>query len=168
MTVHPDADPRGHFPQIRPSSPAGSGDGAHDIQPSGYVRLVARLCQGRLDRMLAVGVPADPGSALAVHADRIVSFSEREAIARTLRAATRESHQPTSICLTARLQIHQANVAAAEAVIDDLALRLHSPLPVAARGMARLRLVLSDGLGPFYQHGRGDLRGRLGAARVAL
>jgi hypothetical protein len=39
---------------------------------------------------------------------------------------------------------------------------------VSARGMARLRVVLSDGCGPMYESGRGDLSGRLGAALAAL
>jgi hypothetical protein len=34
--------------------------------------------------------------------------------------------------------------------------------------MARLRVVLSDGCGPLYQFGRGDLSGRLGAALAEL
>jgi hypothetical protein len=34
--------------------------------------------------------------------------------------------------------------------------------------MARLRRVLSDGGGPLYRYGEGDLRGRLGAALAAL
>ena len=49
-----------------------------------------------------------------------------------------------------------------------MTLRLQSPRPVSARGMARLRLLLSDGVGPLYQFGRGDLAGRLGAALAAL
>lgn len=48
------------------------------------------------------------------------------------------------------------------------ALRLHSPRPVTARGMARLRLLLADGGGPLYRFGRGDLEGRLMAAFAAL
>jgi hypothetical protein len=35
-------------------------------------------------------------------------------------------------------------------------------------GMAHLRLLLSDGAGPFYQFGRGDLSERLGAALAKL
>jgi hypothetical protein len=53
-------------------------------------------------------------------------------------------------------------------VIDAVTLRLHSPRPVAARGMARLRQLMSDGTGPMYRYGRGDLEGRLGAALAAL
>ena len=48
-------------------------------------RLAARLLAGKFDRMLAVGVPAPAGSALALHAARLTSADEREAIARTLR-----------------------------------------------------------------------------------
>lgn len=64
--------------------------------------------------------------------------------------------------------LHRTNIAAAEDVIDAIALRLRSDRPVGVRGMARLRRVLSDGRGPFYRYGRGDLRGRLGAALAAL
>ena len=64
--------------------------------------------------------------------------------------------------------MHADNIAAAEDVIDAITLRLHSPRPVSARGMARLRVVLSDGCGPMYRYGRGDLSGRLGAALAAL
>ena len=58
-------------------------------------------------------------------------------------------------------------VAAAD-LIDTVTLRLHSPRPVDARGMARLRLLLSDGTGPLYVAGRGDLIGSLRAALAAL
>ena len=66
------------------------------------------------------------------------------------------------------MPLHVPNITAAEDVIDAVTLRLHSPRPVNARGMARLRQILSDGTGPLYRYGRGDLRGRLGAALAAL
>jgi hypothetical protein len=64
--------------------------------------------------------------------------------------------------------VHPDNVLAAEDLIDAITLRLHSPRPISARGVARLRVVLSDGCGPMYRYGRGDLSGRLGAALAAL
>ncbi len=130
-------------------------------------RLVARLRAGRFDHMLAVGVPAPEGSALAIHQARLVTMVEREAISRTLRAAVRDARDGTA-ALSSRIPVHGDNVAAAEDVIDAITLRLHSPRPVSARGMARLRVVLSDGCGPMYKYGRGDLSGRLGAALAAL
>jgi hypothetical protein len=64
--------------------------------------------------------------------------------------------------------MHRANIVSAEALIDEVRLRLHVPHPVSARGMARLRQLLSDGTGPLYRHGSGDLAGRLGAVLAAL
>lgn len=130
-------------------------------------RLTARLRAGRLDAMLAVGAAPTPRTALAVHAARVTSREERECLARTLLLARRDAQDPT-VTLTARIPLHRENVACAADLIDAIALRLHSPLPVSARGMARLRRVMADGRGPLYRHGRGDLAGRLGAAFAAL
>jgi len=138
-----------------------------DAWPSVRARLSARLRAGRFDSALAVGVPAPAGSALAVHAARLTSVAERADIARTLRRIVRDA-KDTSATLSLRVPLHRANIAAAEALIDDVTLRLHAPLPVSARGMARLRQLVADGTGPLCRNGRGDLSGRLGAAIAAL
>jgi hypothetical protein len=138
-------------------------------EASAVVRVAARLWAARFDRMLAVGTPVRAGTALSVHARRITTVPEREAIARTLRRAIRETTDPLPpLRRSSRLPVHRGNVASAETTIDTITLRLHSPRPITARGMARLRVLLSDGAGPFYQNGRGDLQGRLGAALAAL
>jgi hypothetical protein len=136
-------------------------------RPSLVARVTARLRACRLDRQLAVGVPAPSGSALAVHQERLTSAAEREAIARTLRHLVREAHTGGPLS-SSRIPVHPDNVLAAEDLIDAITLRLHSPRPISARGVARLRVVLSDGCGPMYRYGRGDLSGRLGAALAAL
>jgi hypothetical protein len=130
-------------------------------------RLTARLRAGHFDRQLAVGVPASEGSALAVHEMRLTATAEREAIARTLRHTVRDARSGVNP-LTSRVSLHPTNITDAEDVIDKVTLRLHSPQPVSARGMARLRLLLADGCGPLYRFGRGDLKGRLGAALAEL
>lgn len=117
--------------------------------------------------MLAVGTPAPPGSAIAARATRLTSISEREAIARLLRRCVSESRND-SILWSSRMPLHRKNISTAEATIDAITLRLHSPLPVNARGMARLIRVINDGFGPLYAFGHGDLDGRLGAALAAL
>jgi hypothetical protein len=129
--------------------------------------LVARLRAGKFDRMLAVGVPAPEGSAIAVHQARLTSAKEREDIARALRQSVLDA-KTGGMPLSSRVPVDSDNVAEAEDLIDAITLRLHSPRPVSARGMARLRQVLSDGCGPLYRFGRGDLRGRLGAALAEL
>ncbi|MGW4099489.1 hypothetical protein [Mycobacterium sp. NPDC004974] len=130
-------------------------------------RLTARIRSGRLDAMLAVGAPITPGSAIAARAARLTSASEREAIARVLRRCVRDAANDT-ILWSSRIPLHRKNIAAAEMMIDAITLRLHSPAPVDARGMARLSRVINDGLGPMYAFGHGDLNGRLGAALAAL
>jgi hypothetical protein len=136
-------------------------------RPSLAARVTARLRAYRLDRQLAVGVPAPAGSALAVHQARLTSAAEREAIARALRLAVRDA-RTGGIPRSSRIPVDPSNIAAAEDLIDAITLRLHSPRPVSARGMARLRVVMSDGCGPLYRYGRGDLSGRLGAALAEL
>jgi hypothetical protein len=138
-----------------------------DARPSIRARLTARVRAGRFDQALAVGVRAPAGSALAAHAARLTSVAEREELARTLRGIVREA-KDTGAALSMRVPLHRPNIAAAEAVIDDVTLRLHARPPVSARGMARLRRLLADGCGPLYRYGRGDLSGRLGAALAAL
>jgi len=136
-------------------------------QPSLAARFIARLRAGQLDRLIAVGVPAPVGSAQAAHEARLMSTAEREAIARSLRTTVADA-RGRGVLLSSRLPLHVPNITATTDVIDAVTLRLHSPLPVNARGMARLRQILSDGTGPLYRYGRGDLRGRLGAALAAL
>jgi hypothetical protein len=136
-------------------------------RPSLAARVTARLRAYQLDRQLAVGVPAPAGSALAVHQARLTSVAEREAIARTLRLAVRDARTGATL-RSSRIPVDPSNIAAAEDLIDAITLRLHAPRPVSARGMARLRVVMSDGCGPMYRYGRGDLSGRLGAALAEL
>ena len=113
-------------------------------------RLLARLFAARYDRMLAVGVPAPAGSALAVHAARLTSVDEREAIALSLRRSLDDAGNRDAR-LSSRVPLNMPNITAARDRIDQVALRLHSPRPVAARGIARLRVLLSDGTGPMYR-----------------
>ncbi|AEV75329.1 hypothetical protein MycrhN_4848 [Mycolicibacterium rhodesiae NBB3] len=136
-------------------------------RPSLVSQLMARLRADRLDRLIAVGVPAAAGSAQAAHEARLVSTAERETIARSLRTAAADA-RGRGLLLSSRVPLHVPNITAAGDMIDAVTLRLHSPGPVSARGMARLRQILSDGTGPMYRYGRGDLRGRLGAALAAL
>ena len=143
-----------------------------DTARRGHARIRPRTHDGRLraarfDRALAVGVPAPAGSALAAHAARLTSVAERRTIARVLRRAVRDA-KDTRATQSGRVPMHRANIASAEALIDEVTLRLHAPHPVSARGMAQLRQLLSDGTGPLYRYGSGDLAGRLGAVLAAL
>jgi hypothetical protein len=130
-------------------------------------RAIARMKADKFDRMLAVGVPAPVGSALALHAARLTSVDEREAVARSLRHVVDDARNRNAL-VSSRIELNVPNITAAQDRIDQVTLRLHSPRPVTSRGVARLRVLLADGAGPMYRYGRGDLEGRLGAALAAM
>lgn len=147
--------------------PPANGGSAHPFRLPLATRLKARLLAERYDRQLAAGATAPLYSALEVHACRLITIAEREAVARSLRESLQDARTVPSPW-TARSWTHRPNVLAAADVIDTVTLWLHSPRPVTACGMARLRLLLSDGMGPLYVCGRGDLVGQLNAALVTL
>jgi len=130
-------------------------------------KLRARMFAGRLDKELDSGEIPMPGSALAVHAARLTSVEEREALARALRHAMAEAqHAHAGVPL--RIPVHPQRMSFCRQVIDDITLLLHSPRPVRARGMARLRILLSDGTGPLYRNGHGSLPAELRGVLAAL
>lgn len=129
-------------------------------------RLRARFLAGRLDRDVEAGIEPLPGSPLALHMARLTAVDEREALAHSLRQALADiDHGRPGF--TPRIAVHPQRLATCRDVVDDITLLLHSPRPVRARGVARLRMLLSDGTGPLYRSGRGslaaDLRGVLAA-----
>jgi hypothetical protein len=112
---------------IRPddASTAGTLDTARrgHTRPSIRACVMARLRAARFDRALTVGVPAVAGSALAVHAARLSSVAERQAVARALRRAVRDATD-TRATRTGRVPMHRANIASAQALIDEVTRRL--------------------------------------------
>jgi hypothetical protein len=135
--------------------------------PSLATRWRARFLAARLDRDLEAGILPEPGSALALHMARVTSVEERQALARSLRHAVSDPCD-TGRVVPMRVPFHAQRVAACQDVIDDITLLLHSPRPVRARGMARLRTLLSDGRGPLYRNGRGSLAAELRGVLAAL
>ena len=110
------------------ASTAGTRDSARrgHARRSVRARVTARLRAGRFDRALAVGVPAPAGSALAVYAARHTSVAERQAVARALRRAVRDA-KDTRATQSGRVPMHRANIASAQALIDEVTLRLLRP-----------------------------------------
>ena len=86
------------------ASTAGTPDSARrgHARRSVRARVTARLRAARFDRALAVGVPAPAGSALAVHAARLTSVAERQAVARALRRAVRDAKDTRRDAVRAR------------------------------------------------------------------
>jgi hypothetical protein len=135
--------------------------------PSLAARLQARLFASKFDRQIEAGVIPIPGSPLAAHTIRLTSARERETLARAFRRIAQSGDRhPTVVDL--RVPVLSSRVQDCRDVIDDITLRLHSPRPVQVMGMARLRMLLSDGTGPLYFEGQGSLAGQVRGALAAL
>lgn len=129
-------------------------------------RVRVRLGAHKLDREVVAGVVPMPGSPLEVHTARLTSVREREGIARALRQVV-DSVNTNSRALL-RVPMLSNRIGECRDVIDDITMRLHSPRPVHPVGMARLRILLSDGTGPLYCDGGASLEAELRDALAAL
>ncbi|MGV0746180.1 hypothetical protein [Mycolicibacterium sp. XJ870] len=147
---------------------------ADDAAPTGLrepgtplTRLAVRVAPWRYDRQLLAGAAPEPGSALAVHVARSTSGSQRRQLASTMRYVLRELHEDPAL-YSSRIPLEDDTVASAATLIDEIRERLEAPRPVRAHGVARLRMLLSDGAGPLYRDGRGELSVALRAVLAEL
>jgi hypothetical protein len=140
------------------------------VEPVSLVSLVAEtVFRHRFDCKLVAGDPPEPGSPLALHIARLTSMHEREQLARVLERMIREAHTVSPHPnWSAQVPLARARIMAAELRIQDVVVRLYAPRPVSAHGVARLRLLLSNGVGPLYRLGRGDLVAELDSVLAAL
>lgn len=139
----------------------------YDLPRSRWIHLRARLIAHRLDAEIERGTSLQPASALAVHTARITSPTEREALARSLRSLIQQARAADS-SRTLRVPIDRRAVLACDSLLEQIADHLRAPEPVRARGIARLRLILSDGCGPLYRPGPGSLGAQLRGVLAAL
>lgn len=126
-----------------------------------FERFVARARGAKLDRELATGISPDSSPALALRAQALVQPSTREALAQRVEQLVEEASRgriprPSA----ARVPIRRAGVLDAADVLRVLIDHLRARGPVPARGVAQVRVLLTDGSGPLYYPG-GDLRTRV-------
>lgn len=115
--------------------------------------------RSRLDRQLIWGVAPQAETQLARHASRLVSRTERDRLCATVRGLLDSAL--ASRPMLAAVRPHRRRIAEAQAPLRLLIALLDSTTPVSAKGVARLRMLLSDDSGPLYQNGRGDLPAEL-------
>jgi hypothetical protein len=140
------------WPEVLWSELAGTRPQNPAARPRWPARLCASLFAGRYDRQVEAGVTPVSGTALAVHRARLTASPERVQLRRAL-----------------RLVMGGAEVVGdASDVFDAVVQRLAEPLPVRARGMARLRILLADGRGPLYRAGAGSLSAAMRGVLAAL
>ena len=130
-------------------------------------RLVARWKSPKLDRALAKGVPPETSGALLLRARTLLGPRARRQLSRALQRILREA--PRAPWPGARMPVRRNEVMDSRDDLNLLARRLLAPAPVDVRGVAQVRLLLSDGSGPlFWRRSADDLRGRVREAIEAL
>jgi hypothetical protein len=119
------------------------------------------LLGSSLDRRLAAGRPPESHLLLAARAQRLASPVMRLTLAHEWAdLVTRARSAPTP--RDPRVAINRDTIVANEPEIRMLLDRLVAPMPIPARGIAAMRLLLSDGVGPLYDRRRsGELHGVL-------
>ncbi len=141
--------------EIRTPLPARRPQQAGPVDADRWVRVIARWRARQLDLDVDHGTAVAPSSALAVHLERLGSTREREQLADSLELMLSRARRPHFVLSPVPLQ--RDSIHAARPLIDAIQAALRSESPVRARGMARLRLLMSDGAGPLYRAGRGSL-----------
>jgi hypothetical protein len=133
------------------------------------MRMWARLFPGRYDQQIDHEIRVVAGTPLAAHYLRLASRREREDMAEALTLLLRDADQlPGTYNHSARVPIRGDVVQQSADVVQDVLARLRGPLPVRARGMARLRLLLSDGRSPVYRTGTGSFAAAMRGVLAAL
>ena len=130
-------------------------------------RVLARLGAGRLDRALAAGASPDGGVAISLRAHELIGVRVRRTLSRGLLDLIVQARAPawprTSV------PVCRGKILSAQVLIEATARRLVEDRPVSARGVAQIRLLLTDGCSPVYDHPNAhDLLPALSAARSAL
>jgi hypothetical protein len=126
-------------------------------------RLLTLLKATQLDRQLVAGTAPEPGSILALHVTRLAGAPERQRLAARLRQLVIEARCHPG-CWSSRIAKDRTDVVCAAGLIDRVAMHLNAHRPVSARGVARLRLLLTDGA----EYGSGDLCDELQAVLELL
>jgi hypothetical protein len=136
-------------PLVLVSPVAGTADVVVARRASWRDRLMARLRSTRLDTQLARGVAPTASAPLALRAEALGRSRFRTMLGERIRHVLDEAREPRR-SLWARVPLHRKAVLAAAQELDELARQLLSPGPLAARGVAQVRLLLVDGSSPLY------------------
>ncbi len=111
-------------------------------------RVQARLDAGRIDRALAAGVSPDSGAAISLRAHALIGVRARRAFSRGLRDLIAQARAPA--WPAPPVPVCRRQIITAQELIEATAHRLLEDRPVSARGVAQIRLLLTDGRSPVY------------------
>ncbi len=119
-----------------------------------------------LDRRLASGVRPEESVALELRAQELITRRTRTELGQSLRRTARQRDPALSLT---RAPVRRQAVAESGDLLLEVADRLLAPAPVAVSGVAKVRVLLSDGCGPLFDKRReGELRSDVIDAAEAL
>jgi hypothetical protein len=121
-----------------------------------WLSLRARMSASALDRQLADGAEPESSDLLFAHASRIVSPSSCASLAASLLRVLVISQTPRRI--SNRAPWRPNKILSVRDEMLALADRLDRPGPLRARGVAQIRVLLTDGSGSLYHPGAGGSR----------
>jgi hypothetical protein len=130
-------------------------------------QVIARLRAPHLDKVLADGGSPDSSVLLSLRAQILGRPSERRLLANSLRRVLAAAGPAARARLNVPVYRQVMRDVAHE--VEALADRLASPGPVSVQGVAKARMLLTDGTGPFYRpFGASALRAEICNAMQAL
>jgi hypothetical protein len=103
-----------------------------------------------LDHRLAAGEDPSASDELALRARRLTTARSRTRVASGLAGVVRSAGNGRPV-FTAAVRPRSEDVHELGALISSIERRLRAPGPVAAQGVAIVRLLLIDGNGPLYR-----------------
>ncbi len=133
-------------------------------------RLRTTVHRDQLTRALAEGADPNASGELALRARQLTSQRNRKVLARSLRGAIVEAHQPTMSRMRTSI-IDRRAVLDAEASITEMIERLGGTSPMQPQGIALLVRILTnaDGASPLYNASEpGTLRRTIRTASAAF
>jgi hypothetical protein len=122
---------------------------------SGQARLIAlnlrvRLRRARIDRDLAEAGISDRSEEQTLRAAQLTSAANRRDAARSLREVVVAAENPRAELLSSTALLERDVVVPSRDGLMGLAARLEHSGPVGPCGVARARVLVSDGMGPLY------------------
>jgi hypothetical protein len=123
------------------------------LGPSAAVRVAARLRRRMLDRALTNGEDPAASPLIAARTTQLSSRSIRRRIADGLERLALSADGPRG---RFRVLPSRAAIRGNRSQLLELAGMLRNDVPLYARGVAILNVVLTDGTGPAYTDRRGD------------
>jgi len=128
----------------------------HTRQPVAR-RLRVRFSRSLLDQQLADGCSPERSPVHALRARQLADPAGRSAVAKGLRHVVEDAMEPYAVLTPVRLRrsavwvsLRQDEVREWQEGLRGLVERLEGSAPVSPCGVARARMLLTDGAGPLY------------------